>query len=131
MTEESFGSNARGVRHVVQELSFTGEHKFDICDFLCSSVPQNAVHATECHPNSLAWSFKLTKCIHVCTHACICVNNIQVHVTLTPNPESEYPERQDADLMRGTVWGRPKVGLLDHSPCQVYILLPYTPAQSS
>jgi hypothetical protein len=53
--EESFGQNARGMMHVVQELSFTGEPTFSICDFLCSSMPQAAVHAVD-NPYPLAWS---------------------------------------------------------------------------
>jgi hypothetical protein len=65
MTEGSFGSDARDVMHVAQELSFTGEPTVDICLFLGSSVPRDAVDAIDFQPRSLAWSLKLTECILV------------------------------------------------------------------
>jgi hypothetical protein len=84
---------------------------------------------------SLAWPSELVRSMYMytCMHLFQQHLNIHVtlHVTLTPNPESESPERQDADLIRGTVWSLPKVRLLDHSPCQVYFLPPYTPARIS
>jgi hypothetical protein len=74
--------------HVVQELSFTGEPTFSICDFLCSPMPQAAVHAVDTHPIPLhGRPFKLTERMFVYVQAmissCNFVHRAQGYETVT------------------------------------------------